>query len=94
VTRIETWRTETADAIGLAVTDLGVRRLIVLDLTRVGVGHGVGTEDLCRAIRKHAHGIELTAGGGVRGRDDLTCLADAGCDAVLVASALHDGRLP
>jgi phosphoribosylformimino-5-aminoimidazole carboxamide ribotide isomerase len=37
--------------------------------------------------------MELTSGGGVRGRDDLAALADAGCDAALVASALHDGQL-
>ena len=38
-------------------------------------------------------GIELIAGGGVRNFEDLECLADAGCSAALVASALHDGRL-
>jgi uncharacterized protein related to proFAR isomerase len=37
--------------------------------------------------------VDLIAGGGVRGLDDLKALADAGCDAALVASALHDGRL-
>jgi len=32
-------------------------------------------------------------GGGVRGAEDLRSVAASGCDAVLVASALHDGRL-
>jgi len=35
----------------------------------------------------------LIAGGGVRGLADLTALARAGCNAALVASALHDGKL-
>jgi uncharacterized protein related to proFAR isomerase len=37
--------------------------------------------------------VTLLAGGGVRGEGDLRGLADAGCDGVLVASALLDGRL-
>jgi phosphoribosylformimino-5-aminoimidazole carboxamide ribotide isomerase len=73
--------------------ELGVRRMIVLDLARVGVGEGVGTEDLCRQMRAADQNLEIIAGGGVRGRDDLKRLADAGCDAALVASALHDGRI-
>ncbi len=72
---------------------LRVRRLIVLDLARVGVGEGSGTEALCRELRALAPTCELIAGGGVRGTDDLDRLADAGCDAALVASALHDGRM-
>ena len=70
-----------------------VRRLIVLDLAQVGVGQGVGTEDLCRRLKKaHPH-LQLTAGGGVRGIDDVRRLEQIGVDYVLVASALHDGRI-
>ena len=36
---------------------------------------------------------ELVAGGGIRNRDDLIRLADAGCDGALVATALIEGRL-
>jgi phosphoribosylformimino-5-aminoimidazole carboxamide ribotide isomerase len=79
--------------IALAARSQGVRRLIVLDLARVGMGGGVGTDELCRAVRAVDSQIELIGGGGVRGVDDLRTLAAAGCDAALVASALHDGRL-
>ncbi|MBX9788644.1 MAG: hypothetical protein K2Y37_06985 [Pirellulales bacterium] len=72
---------------------LGVRRLIVLDLARVGTGGGAGTEALCRTLRDAHRDLELTAGGGVRGMADLRALAEAGCNTGLVASALHDGRL-
>ena len=54
---------------------------------------GVGTLALCRHLRAAHPGCELIAGGGVRGPADLELMAGAGCDAALVASALHDGRL-
>jgi HisA/HisF family protein len=71
----------------------GVRRVLVLDLARVGVSGGPGTEALCgRLVRAHP-GVEVSAGGGIRDRADLERLRAAGVAAVLVASALHDGRL-
>ena len=70
----------------------GVHALLVLDLARVGTGTGVDL-DLVRRIRRALPDIELLAGGGVAGPADLARLAAAGCDGVLVASALHDGRL-
>jgi phosphoribosylformimino-5-aminoimidazole carboxamide ribotide isomerase len=66
--------------------------VIVLDLARVGTGAGVDLA-LMRRVRAAAPHAALFAGGGVRGPDDLSRLADAGCDGALVATALHDGRL-
>ena len=87
------WRAADAWSIAEEAIEAGVRRLIVLDLARVGGGGGVGTEDLCREI-KHVHPeIELIAGGGIRGVEDLRRLEPCGVDRALVASALHDGRL-
>ncbi len=71
----------------------GVRRLLVLDLARVGQGQGTGTEELCARLAAAYPDVEIAAGGGVRGRADLVRLRAAGVSAVLVASALHDGRL-
>lgn len=71
----------------------GLRRFIVLELARVGTGIGPGTVALCREIRQAFPDIELIAGGGVRNRDDVVRLGEAGADGVLVASALHDGTL-
>ncbi|HVS36623.1 MAG TPA: HisA/HisF-related TIM barrel protein [Gemmataceae bacterium] len=85
----------TADPIMVAgrAVGLGVRRLIVLDLARVGVAGGVGTEEVCgRLAKAHPH-VELIAGGGVRGPEDLRRLQECGVQSALVASALHDGRL-
>lgn len=71
----------------------GVRRVIVLDLARVGTGIGVGTESLCCGLRTSFPEVELIAGGGVRNWQDVERAAKAGADAVLVASGLHDGTL-
>ena len=84
-----------ADAWDIAehALDLGVRRMLVLDLAAVGANQGLRTEDLCARLRQKAPDLELTTGGGVRGAADLRRLHELGVDKVLVASALHDGRL-
>jgi phosphoribosylformimino-5-aminoimidazole carboxamide ribotide isomerase len=86
------WNGQDAEAIGLQAAVLGVRRLIVLDLARVGMNDGTGTDDLCRRLAAYAE-LEIVAGGGVRGLNDLHRLRQRGVRAALVASALHDGRL-
>ncbi len=83
---------ESADALAARAAEAGAGAIIVLDLARVGMRAGVDL-DLLRRVREAAPGVELIAGGGVRDSDDLARLADAGCDAALVATALHEGHL-
>jgi phosphoribosylformimino-5-aminoimidazole carboxamide ribotide isomerase len=71
----------------------GVRKLIVLDLADVGMGDGARTGSLCHSILTEFPDVHLTCGGGVRDREDLRCWREVGVKQVLVASALHDGRL-
>jgi phosphoribosylformimino-5-aminoimidazole carboxamide ribotide isomerase len=71
----------------------GITRLIVLDLARVGGGTGIGTEEACRQISSAYPSVEVLAGGGVAGPGDLQRLQACGVRGVLVASALHDGRI-
>jgi phosphoribosylformimino-5-aminoimidazole carboxamide ribotide isomerase len=87
------WPNPDATAIAASAVGLGVRRVILLDLARVGVGSGAGTESLLRRLANDHPGVEFIAGGGIGGPDDVRQLADAGAAGVLVASALHDGRL-
>ncbi len=87
------WRGWTAEAIVERAVALGLERLIVLDLARVGLGAGTGTESLCRTLRKQHPTLNIIAGGGVQDHADLERLASAGCHAALVASALHQGKL-
>ena len=76
-------------AIAELAAEAGVPTIIVLDIARVGTASGVDLV-LVRAIRRALPGIELVAGGGVRGVGDLERLSDSGADAALVGSALHD----
>lgn len=75
-----------------AAEDAGARALLVLDLARVGSGRGVDRR-LLEPLRRAWPRAELLAGGGIAGVEELEDLADLGLEGVLVASALHDGRL-
>ncbi len=71
--------------------DQGARELIVLDLARVGSGEGVDFS-LLKMLRA-ALSIEVFVGGGVRGIQDLKALEELGVHGVLLATALHTGRI-
>jgi len=79
-------------AIASRAVDCGASAIIVLDLARVGMRAGLDL-DVLKNVRHAAHGVELIAGGGVRGQEDLDRLADIGVDGALVATALQDGTL-
>lgn len=83
---------EAPRAIAARARDAGAGALIVIDLARVGTNSGLDLALLAEA-RAAAGELDLLAGGGVRGADDLARLAAAGCDGALVATALHDGRI-
>jgi phosphoribosylformimino-5-aminoimidazole carboxamide ribotide isomerase len=89
------WYIAGGEAMGVIAQahELGVRRIIVLDLARVGEGKGAGTLDLCRKIADHFPQVEIIAGGGVRGPEDLSEMRAAGISGALVASALHNRRI-
>lgn len=90
---LKAWKKPDAYSIAVQAVAFGIRRLIVLDLTRVGLGTGLGTEALCHRLTKDHPEVEIIAGGGIRGPADLHCLAECGVHSVLVASALHEGSL-
>lgn len=72
---------------------LGNRVFILLDLAHVGSRGGPGTAKAVERLKAAMPEICLVSGGGVRTKEDVQRLADAGADAVLVASGLHDGTL-
>lgn len=82
---------ETAQGLAERAGDAGIGCLIVLDLARVGSTAGPDVA-LLERVRRRWPGM-LVAGGGVRDTADLAALAAVGCDAALVATALHEGRL-
>lgn len=71
----------------------GIRCVLVIDLARVGVANGVGTESWAREIVTTDPNVEVYVGGGIRDRADIERLSTIGVAGVLVASALHDGRI-
>ena len=87
------WQAQSALDIISDVIRLGIEALIVLDLARVGVGQGTGTEQLCQQLKAQWPEVELIGGGGVNSQSDVDRLVAAGMSRVLVASALHDGRI-
>lgn len=86
------WSHATPLQIADQVIQLGIKTMIVLDLAAVGMGKGIPTLNLCRQIKQRYPTLELITGGGVNSKTDLTKL-ESYCDGVLIASALHDGRL-
>lgn len=67
--------------------------VVVMTLERVGADAGPDLETL-RAVQARSPQTRLIGAGGIRDAADLERAEAAGAWAWLVASALHDGRLP
>jgi phosphoribosylformimino-5-aminoimidazole carboxamide ribotide isomerase len=70
---------------------LGVAELIVLDLARVGSSEGVDVEllgDLTKKVK-----LKVLVGGGIRDLADLNAIKEVDVDGVLLATALHTGKI-
>ena len=70
---------------------MGIKRVIVLDLARVGNQEGVDVVFLREVVESLCIGVFV--GGGVRSIDDLLELDDIGVAGVLLATALHSGKI-
>ena len=69
----------------------GVSQIIILDLQKVGSSEGINTSFLKEVLENVE--AEVFVGGGVRDVTDLLELNDLGVSGVLVATALHSGRI-
>jgi len=67
-------------------------RIIVMTLARVGSGEGPDLTRIADIIAR-ANGPRVYAAGGVRNRADIEALHGAGAAGVLVATALHTGKI-
>lgn len=72
--------------------ELWPERVIVMTLARVGAGQGPDLNRLAQVLDK-AGGRRVYAAGGVSAPADLDRLEAMGVAGVLLASALHDGRI-
>jgi phosphoribosylformimino-5-aminoimidazole carboxamide ribotide isomerase len=66
--------------------------VILLELDRVGTSIGLDTDFLEKAVSVSDHPLIL--GGGVKGMEDLRTLEDLGFRGALVATAVHNGKIP
>ena len=66
--------------------------VILLELDRVGTTSGLDTDFLEKAVSVSDHPLIL--GGGVKGVEDLQTLEDLGFRGALVATAVHNGKIP
>jgi len=75
--------------------NIGVSEFILLDLSRVGSSEGVNIELLKQilTILADVDGGGVYVGGGARGVDDLLRLNQLGVLGVLLATALHLGKI-
>ena len=58
------WGTDDPLDLAQAAIECGVRRLLILDLARVGTGRGLGTSSLLDQIRQAHPTVQLIVGGG------------------------------
>ncbi len=74
------------------LSGLKLHSVILLELDRVGTSAGLDKPFLEEAAATTKHPLIL--GGGVKGEEDLRALEELGFSGALLATALHNGRIP
>lgn len=74
------------------LNDLELGAVILLDVARVGSGEGIDLDLLEKAASLSKH--PAIVGGGVRGIEDLERAESVGAEGAIIASAVHDGKVP
>ncbi len=69
-----------------------IRDIIVLELNKVGTGAGVDLGFLKEIMQASNHSVLV--GGGIRDMGDINALKKIGISGALVATAVHNGRIP
>ncbi|MHA1903179.1 MAG: HisA/HisF-related TIM barrel protein [Candidatus Thorarchaeota archaeon] len=77
--------------LAIQFSQMGLKRLIVLELALVGTGKGPLHSTLTNICTGTS--LDIVAGGGVRNFEDLVLLGNLGVSATLVATALHRGSI-
>lgn len=74
------------------LSGLKLEGIILLELDKVGTSSGLDIRFLEEAAAASKHPLIL--GGGVKGEEDLKALEEMGFSGALVATAVHNGRIP
>jgi phosphoribosylformimino-5-aminoimidazole carboxamide ribotide isomerase len=88
------WSGASPEDIAAEVIGMGIRQVILLDVANVGTGKGTGTSNLCERLHARFPKVTLITGGGINTWGDVREQVRFGAARVLVATALHEGRLP
>lgn len=75
-----------------SLNDVELGAVILLDIGRVGSMGGVDTRFIEEAVAASKH--DIIVGGGVRCMEDLDAVEKAGAAGAIIASAVHDGKVP
>lgn len=87
------WPSTEIPAILASAQAAGVRRILVLNLDRVGTGHGAGTTHRLARLSSTAPELEWNLGGGISTRQEVQTLLELNFAHILIATALHEGTL-
>ena len=92
ITNVPEWSELSPNDVALQLSQMGVGEFILLDLTHVGTEAGISRRmtELVRSVRHASPNTRIYSGGGVKFESDVLGMIEAGCDAVLVSTALHN----
>lgn len=75
------------------LAEMSLSELILLDVANVGSNSGPRHLELLATIQSSFPELQLVSGGGVRNIRDVNAFLSAGCQQVLVGSAIHQNEL-
>ena len=73
------------------VSKIGVKEIIILELSNVGTGRGI-PEKIVKKVSKTTT-LPIIIGGGVKDIEDVKKARELGAKGVLIATALHTGKI-
>ncbi len=91
ISRFKGWMGKTPLEIIKDLERLGVKKVILLELSRVGSEEGPAYQYVEAFVKKSK--LNVLVGGGVKNIDDLLKLREIGVKGVLLATALHKGYI-
>lgn len=74
------------------LNDYDIKDLIMLELNKVGTGAGIDVDFLKEIAGISNHNVLV--GGGIRDMEDINALKEIGISGALVATAVHNGKIP
>ncbi|NJD53314.1 MAG: phosphoribosylformimino-5-aminoimidazole carboxamide ribotide isomerase [Candidatus Methanoperedens sp.] len=74
------------------LNEFDLKDIIILDLGKVGTSTGINTDFLKEMAGISTH--KIIVGGGIKDLDDIVVLQESGIDGALVATAVHNGKIP